>query len=87
MTRDVDFPEGGAEPESKQYIVRIRTRSGEYEGIMYSPHPERRLAEALGAMDAFINLKDARDVVSKEKFPFMVINKEHIETVKVLDER
>ena len=87
MTRDVEFPERGAGSESKQYVVRIRTRSGEYEGIIFSAHPERRLSEALGRMDDFVNLKDARDIASKEKYPFMVIRKEHIETVKVLDER
>jgi hypothetical protein len=87
MTRDVDFPGEARKPESKQYVVRIRTHSGEYEGIMFSPHPERRLSEALGRMDEFVNLKDARDLASKEKFPFMVISKEHIETIKVLDER
>jgi len=87
MTREVDLPEDGAVPKSKQYIVRIRTHSGEYEGVMFSPHPSRRLSEALGRMEAFVNLKDARDVLSKEKFPFMVISREHIETIKVLDER
>jgi hypothetical protein len=54
---------------------------------MYSPHPTRRLSEALSRMEEFINLKDARDISSKEKYPFMVISKEHIETIKVLDER
>ena len=73
--------------ESKKYLVRITTNGGEYEGIMYSPHPTRRLSEALSRMEEFINLKDARDILSKEKFPFMVISKEHIETIKVLDER
>ena len=87
MTREVEFPENATAPESKQYIVRVRTHSGEYEGIMFSPHPERRLSEALGRMEDFVNLKDARDLATKEKYPFMVIGKDHIETIKVLDER
>lgn len=87
MTRDVAFPEGKTEPASKQYMVRVRTRSGEYEGLLFSTDPSRRLSDALGRMEAFVNLKDARDMATKERFPFMVISKERIETIKVLDER
>jgi hypothetical protein len=72
---------------SKRYLVRIRTERGEYDGVFFSPFPTKRLAEVLVQMDDFINLKDARDVSTKEKFPFMLIGKNHIESIKVLDER
>ena len=72
--------------QSRKYRVRIRTASAEYEGLFYSPFPERRLSEVLTRMEQFINLKDAKDVVSGEAFPFMVISKTTIETIKVVEE-
>lgn len=87
MTQEFEFHEDGTTQSPKQYVVRIRTQRGEYEGVLFSPDPTKRLAEALVRMDGFVNLKDARDISSREKFPFMVISKEHIETIKVLDER
>ena len=72
---------------SKSYLVRIKTPSGEYEGTMFSAFPTRRLSEVITMAQEFINLKDAKDLLSKEKYPFMVISKHHIETIKVLDER
>lgn len=75
--------EGGS---TKSYLVRVRTTSDEYEGRLYSPYPEKRLAEVLSRLEDFVNLKDASSVATKEKYPFMVISKSHIETIKVLDE-
>jgi hypothetical protein len=72
--------------QSRRYLVRIRTGSAEFEGLFFSPYPERRLSEVLTRMDQFINIKEARDVVSGEVFPFMVISKSSIETVKVIKE-
>jgi hypothetical protein len=37
-------------------------------------------------MEQFLNLKEARDVESGETFPFMVISKNSIETIKVVEE-
>ena len=84
MTRDIGDPE---KPASRKYLVRIRTGNGEYEGVLYSAFPAKRLSDVLAQMEGFLNLKDARDMESKEKYPFMVISKGHIETIKVLDER
>jgi hypothetical protein len=72
--------------QSRKYKVRIRTSNAEYEGLFFSPYPERRLSEVLTKMEQFLNLKDARDVVTGETFPFMVISKHSIETIKVVEE-
>jgi len=72
--------------QSRKYLVRIRTASAEYEGMFFSPYPDKRLSEVLNRMEQFINLKDAKDVDSGEAFPFMVINKTSIETIKVVKE-
>jgi hypothetical protein len=72
--------------QSRKYKVRIRTASAEYEGFFFSPYPERRLSEVLTRMDQFINLKEATDILSGEKFPFVVISKATIETIKVIEE-
>ena len=72
--------------QSRKYLVRIRTMSAEYEGQFFSPYPERRLSEVLTRMEQFINIKDAKDIVSGEAYPFMVISKTSIETIKVVKE-
>ena len=72
--------------QSRKYLVRIRTASAEYEGMFFSPYPDKRLSEVLNRMEQFINLKDAKDVDSGEAFPFMVISKTSIETIKVVKE-
>ena len=72
--------------QSRRYLIRIRTTSAEYEGMFFSPYPEKRLSEVLTRMEQFINLKDAKDIASGEAFPFMVISKTSIETIKVLKE-
>jgi hypothetical protein len=72
--------------QSRKYLVRIRTASAEYEGVFYSPYPERRLSEVLTRMEQFINLKDAKDIATGENYPFMVISKSTIETIKVVEE-
>ena len=72
--------------QSRKYRVRIRTATAEYEGMFFSPYPEKRLSEVLTRMEQFINLKDAKDVASGECFPFMVISKTSIETIKVVKE-
>lgn len=72
--------------QSRKYRVRIRTATAEYEGLFYSPYPERRLSEVLTRMEQFINLKEAKDVATGEAFPFMVISKTSIETIKVVEE-
>lgn len=72
--------------QSRKYRVRIRTANGEYEGLFSSPYPDRRLSEVLTRMEEFINVKEVIDVVSKEVFPFMVIAKNSIETIKVIEE-
>jgi hypothetical protein len=71
---------------SRKYLVRIRTATSEYEGMFFSPYPEKRLSEVLTRMEQFINLKDARDIASGDTFPFMVISKTSIETIKVVEE-
>jgi hypothetical protein len=75
-----------ASGQSRKYRIRIRTASAEYEGIFSSPYPERRLSEVLTRMEQFLNLKEARDIVTGETFSFMVISKGSIETVKVIEE-
>ena len=72
--------------QSRKYRVRVRTSSAEYEGIFFSPYPERRLSEVLTRLEQFLNLKEARDVESGETFPFMVISKQSIQTIKVVEE-
>jgi len=72
--------------QSRKYLVRIRTPNAEYEGKFYSPYPDKRLSEVLARMEQFINIKDAKDIDSGEAFPFMVINKASIETIKVVKE-
>jgi hypothetical protein len=72
--------------QSRKYLVRIRTTTAEYEGMFFSPYPERRLNEVLTRMEEFINLKDAKDMTTGESFPFMVIGKPSIETIKVVKE-
>jgi hypothetical protein len=71
---------------SRKYRLRIRTAHAEYEGLFFSPHPERRLSEALTRMEQFINLKDVSDIGTGETFPFVVINRSLIETIKVIEE-
>lgn len=71
---------------SRKYRLRIRTAHAEYEGLFFSPHPERRLSEALTRMEQFINLKDVSDTATGETFPFVVINRALIETIKVIEE-
>lgn len=78
--------EDSSAPESRKYLVRIRTTTAEYEGKFYSPYPDRRLAEVLTRMEQFINLKDAKEIISGDTFPFMVISKTSIETIKVVKE-
>ncbi len=72
--------------QSRKYRVRIRTSTAEYEGLFFSPFPEKRLSEVLTRMEQFINLKEAKDINSGESFPFMVISKTSIETIKVVEE-
>ena len=72
--------------QSRKYQVRVRTANAEYEGLFYSPYPERRLSEVLTRMEQFINLKDAKDITTGDVFPFMVISKNSIETIKVVKE-
>jgi len=72
--------------QSRKYLVRIRTANAEYEGMFFSPYPEKRLSEVLTRMEQFINIKDAKDVTSGDTFPFMVISKNSIETIKVVKE-
>ena len=71
---------------SRKYRVRIHTANAEYEGLFFSPYPERRLSEVLTRMEQFINIKEARDVETGETFPFMVISKGSIQTIKVIEE-
>ena len=72
--------------QSRKYLVRIRTTTAEYEGLFSSPYPEKRLSEVLTRMEQFLNLKDAKDLRSGETFPFVVINKSSVETIKVVKE-
>ena len=82
--KDVEEEPSGA--QSRKYLVRIRTTNAEYEGKFFSPYPERRLSEVLTRMEQFINLKEARDIETGDTFPFMVISKNSIETIKVIKE-
>jgi len=81
-----DVAEESSGDQSRKYLVRIRTATAEYEGKFFSPYPEKRLSEVLTRMEQFINLKEAKDIDSGEAFPFMVINKTSIETIKVVKE-
>ena len=81
--KTTDEPSG---THSRKYRVRIRTTNAEYEGLFFSPHPERRLSEALTRMDQFFNLKEVTDIATGETFPFMVVSKSSIETIKVIEE-
>ena len=72
--------------QSRKYLVRIRTTHAEYEGMFFSPYPEKRLSEVLTRMEQFINIKDVKDVETGDAFPFMVISKTSIETIKVVKE-
>ncbi|HEY5998502.1 MAG TPA: hypothetical protein VI078_04275 [bacterium] len=72
--------------QSRKYRVRVRTQNAEYEGIFFSPYPDRRLSEVLTKLEQFLNLKEARDVETGETFPFMVIAKHSIQTIKVVEE-
>jgi hypothetical protein len=72
--------------QSRKYRVRVRTSNAEYEGIFFSPYPERRLSEVLTKLEQFLNLKEARDVETGETFAFMVIAKHSIQTIKVVEE-
>ena len=81
-----DVAEESSGAHSRKYLVRIRTTNAEYEGLFFSPFPEKRLSEVLTRMEQFINLKEAKDTDSGESFPFMVINKTSIETIKVVKE-
>ncbi|MHB8836655.1 MAG: hypothetical protein ACYC9Y_13270 [Candidatus Methylomirabilia bacterium] len=72
--------------QSRKYLVRIRTANAEYEGTFHSPYPDKRLSDVLTRMEQFINLKEAKDIVSGDTFPFMVISKTSIETIKVVKE-
>jgi len=81
-----DVAEESSGDQSRKYLVRIRTATAEYEGKFFSPYPEKRLSEVLTRMEQFINLKEAKDIDSGETFPFMVINKTSIETIKVVKE-
>ena len=72
--------------QSRKYRVRVRTAHAEYEGIFFSPFPDRRLSEVLTKLEQFLNLKEARDVESGETFPFMVISKGYIEPIKGVEE-
>jgi len=83
ITGNAEVPKG----ETRTYVVRVRTGSAEYEGEMFSPYPGQRLSEVLARIQSFINLKGARDLATDEKFPFVVISKDHIETIKVLEEK
>ena len=55
--------------------------------MFFSPFPEKRLSEVLNKLEQFINLKDAVDIPTQEKFAFVVISKNSIETIKVIEER
>ncbi len=84
MKPEIDLE--SSESQSRKYQIRVRTATAEYEGMFHSPYPERRLSDVLTRMEQFINLKDARDVATGDTFPFMVISKGSIETIKVLEE-
>ena len=83
ITEQIDF----TTKSSKRYLVRVKTAGVEYEGTLFSPYPDMRLSDVLTRINGFLNLKDARDVASEERYPFMVINKAYIETIKVIEER
>lgn len=83
IDNEVDFKKSS----SKQFLVRVKTGSLEYEGLLFNPFPDMRLSDVISRLDGFINLKDAREISSDEKYPFMVINKSFVETIKVIDER
>jgi len=71
---------------SRKYRIRVRTANAEFEGLFYSPHPERRLSEVLAKMEPFLNLKDARDLLKGDSFPFVIVAKSAIESIKVVQE-
>jgi hypothetical protein len=73
--------------ERRIYQLRIRTDFEEYIGTFYSPFPNQRLPEVIGRIEGYINLKNVLCTQSGEKFPFIMVNKNRIETIRVLGEK
>ncbi len=72
--------------DNKIYKVKIKTKSGEYIGTFHSPFPDKRLSEALCRLDSYLNLKDVTQTDTGETYPFVVINKNTIDMIILLEE-
>jgi hypothetical protein len=71
---------------NKVYLVKISTCNDEYLGTFHSPFPGRRLSDVISRIDGYLSLKDVTCAKSGEKFPFILVNKNSIETISVLKE-
>jgi hypothetical protein len=71
----------------KIYKVKIKTASGDYIGIFHSPFPEKRLSDAISRLDGYVNLKEVTLTQTGEKYPFVIINKNSIEMIILMDEK
>ncbi len=73
--------------ERRVYEVRVRTDFDEYVGTFFSPIPNRRLSEVINRIDGFLSLKDVTCANSGDKYPFIMLNKASIESIRVLEEK
>jgi hypothetical protein len=72
--------------ERRIYEVKVRTDFDEYVGTFFSPSPNRRLSEVINRIEGFLSLKEVTCTNSGEKYPFIMINKASVESIRVLEE-
>jgi len=73
-------------PKSRVYNIKVRTTNAYYRGDFYSIYPDRRLSDIINMLEQFVTLKDVENINSGEKFPFILINKNFIESIELLKE-
>jgi hypothetical protein len=71
----------------KIYEVQVKTKSGDYQGTFYSPFPDKRLSEAVSKLEGYLNLKDVTLIQTGEKYPFVIINKNSVEMIILVEEK
>jgi hypothetical protein len=70
----------------KIYRLKIKTCSGAYQGDFFSPSLQKRLPEVINKIEGYLNLKDVVVPETGEKLPFVMINKNSIETIILVKE-